>query len=166
MKMIIICFFSILFPACHGSRNGKATSIHSSNQIDLSEDSIDNLIMPTYVDLDSAMFHRNPHSEYLKLAQFPGGEDSLQQFISNNINVPLGLKLNNYSVYVRVDIDALGQITNLHKFTISEDCLGCEIAVKEVINKLPRFLPGYYVNGNNEFLYNTSSSRYIEVRIQ
>lgn len=74
--------------------------------------------------------------------EFPGGEDSLQSFLKNNLNYPDSARINHIQgrVYVGFKVDRTGKIVN-PKILSSASRLLEDEAIR-VVNMMPDWKPG------------------------
>ncbi len=81
-----------------------------------------------------------------KMPEFPGGQDSLYKYLSNNIIYPPIAKDNNITgvVYVRFIVDINGAISNV--FVVRGIGGGCDEEAKRVISEMPDWEPGLLNN--------------------
>ncbi len=116
-----------------------------------------------FIEIDSTYFNRKEVGEYIKWPKFPGGEESLSQYVKANYNSPLGIDSLGISISVNVLIDQEGRISKIFEFDPIPHCDTCSDSIRSVINKLPKFNPAYFVNGEGKFIRFTSAERPIEI---
>lgn len=85
----------------------------------------------------------NQETAFDQLAEFPGGQAGLNQFIAANfIYPPLALE-NNISgkVYVVFEILASGEVSNIKIANGIDNCTACNDEVIRIIQKMPKWKP-------------------------
>jgi len=79
----------------------------------------------TYVDLDSNYLReKNANKRYSTLPEFPGGLDSLNTFIADNLFYPSEIQGEHIGIMTEVEIDTIGQIINI-QFGEAYGCAEC-----------------------------------------
>lgn len=82
--------------------------------------------------------------EYVEyMPEFPGGNDSLISYLSENINYPKNANLKNIqgTVLVSFIIDSDGKTTDIK--VIKGIGYGCDEEAMRVVREMPRWKPGY-----------------------
>ncbi|WP_160118733.1 energy transducer TonB [Chryseotalea sanaruensis] len=76
------------------------------------------------------------------MAQFPGGYDSLQLYIEENLNWDQGQIIVSGTVYIQFDVLRNGKLKNVEIVRgMGEVCPTCDKAALELINKMPKWTP-------------------------
>ena len=89
-----------------------------------------------------------------KIAEFPGGQNNLLQFLAKNIKYPYDAKKNNISgkVYLNFIIDNLGDIQQINIIKGVHPLLDNEAL--RVIKSMPRWTPAEHNGGKIAMIYN------------
>jgi len=162
MRFIIYITFGLALSRC----GIKTESYKFDPEAEKKSQSLDtNYSRPShpFLEIDSTYFNRKVDGEYIKWPKFPGGEESLNQYVKANYKRPYGIDSLGVSINVNVLIDQNGQISKIFEFDPIPQCDACSDSIRSVINKLPKFNPAYYVNGKGKFIRYTSAERPIEI---
>jgi len=86
--------------------------------------------------------HKEIKSIYVKMPEYPGGEEALVRFLGKNIVYPMSAKTSGIqgTVYVSFDIDINGGLSNIK--IIKGIGGGCDEEALRVVNLMPKWKPG------------------------
>jgi protein TonB len=92
---------------------------------------------------DSTKIDEYVHKHVEVVAEFPGGQAALNQFIAANFIYPPFALENNISgkVYVVFEILASGEVSNIKIANGIDNCTACNDEVIRIIRKMPKWKP-------------------------
>lgn len=139
------------FSVCCSSPNANKEVKNISTYRDTVVPNDSEILKPNY-DFETNLNSLNSYDstqEIIVLPEFPGGDDSLDAYIRNNIIIPKEIMGKGIIITVSLLISSKGKVIRISKFADTYGCEECKKSILELLKKFPPFTPGFVINKKN-----------------